>query len=109
LSKRETQVLIGLGEGRDTAEISATLRVNRNTVQSYAARLKKKLGLKTHSQLVRTAALLREGILPLDDNKNHSSIRICPRCKTEFEAPDVKEETCALAGYQALAVVLKAR
>ena len=40
LSKRALQVLIALGEGRETTEICAALRISLKTGQSYADRLK---------------------------------------------------------------------
>jgi DNA-binding NarL/FixJ family response regulator len=43
LSERETEVLMGLGDGKTASEIAAKLKVGMKTVQAYCDRLKQKL------------------------------------------------------------------
>ncbi len=53
LSKRETEVLRGIVSGKTLKEISATVSLSVKTVSTYRARILKKLGLKTTSDLIR--------------------------------------------------------
>lgn len=55
LSDRELEALEHLGRGLTTAQIAEAMVVSPNTVESYRARIKKKLGLKTGSDLTRYA------------------------------------------------------
>lgn len=55
LSDRELEALEHLGRGLTTAQIAATMVVSPNTVESYRARIKKKLGLKSGGDLTRYA------------------------------------------------------
>lgn len=55
LSVRELQVFRLIGAGHDAAEISHELSVSRKTVETFRARLKKKLGLDTPTRLVHFA------------------------------------------------------
>jgi DNA-binding CsgD family transcriptional regulator len=62
LSRRETEVLRLLGDGKATLEIVKKLKVGIKTVQAYCARLKQKLGAANIRQLVRIAVLWRAGV-----------------------------------------------
>jgi DNA-binding CsgD family transcriptional regulator len=62
LSRRETEVLRLLGDGKTTAEIPAKLKISLKTVNEYCARLKKKLRAANRSRLVRIAVLWRAGV-----------------------------------------------
>ncbi len=53
LSKREYQVLMGLGAGQTVSEIGGRLRLSVKTVSTYRARLLAKMGMTTNAQLVR--------------------------------------------------------
>ena len=110
LSPRELQVLIALGEGKTTPEICSELEINRKTVGVYLQRLKQKLELTNINELIRAAALLREGIIPSASNvpQNHS-FRLCPRCRKLFSADRPKKVVGELAGYRVLASVLQAQ
>jgi len=55
LSKRELQVFELLGIGSATSEIAADLHVQASTVESYRARIKRKLRLKDASELLQLA------------------------------------------------------
>lgn len=55
LSDREMEVFLLIGEAFGTAEIARRLRVSVSSVESYRAGIKRKLGLKNCSQLVRAA------------------------------------------------------
>ena len=62
LSRRETEVLRLLGDGKTTAEIAAKLKISLKTVQAYCARLKQKLDAAKFNQLIRIAVLWRAGV-----------------------------------------------
>jgi DNA-binding CsgD family transcriptional regulator len=62
ISRRETEVLRLLGDGKTTLEIAAKLKISMKTVQAYCARLKQKLRAANRSRLVRIAVLWRAGI-----------------------------------------------
>lgn len=53
LSKREFQVMLGLGAGRTVSEIAESLHLSVKTVSTYRARLLEKMGMTTNAQLVR--------------------------------------------------------
>ena len=55
LSDRELEALEHLGRGLKTAEIAEAMVVSPNTVESYRARIKAKLGLKSGGDLTRYA------------------------------------------------------
>jgi DNA-binding NarL/FixJ family response regulator len=55
LSDRELEALELLGRGLKTAEIAEAMVVSPNTVESYRARIKKKLGLASGGDLTRYA------------------------------------------------------
>lgn len=61
LTDRETQVLKHMAEGLSYKQIAAELDVSIKSVETYRARLVKKLGLKTRAELVRYA--VRKGIV----------------------------------------------
>jgi DNA-binding NarL/FixJ family response regulator len=44
LSRRETDVLRVIGDGKTTSEIAAKLKISLKTVNEYCAQLKKKAG-----------------------------------------------------------------
>src|SRR5438552_13248291 len=62
LSRRETEVLRLLGDGKTTAEIAKKLEISLKTVQAYCGRLKQKLRAANRSRLVRIAVLWRAGV-----------------------------------------------
>ena len=55
LSDREFEALELMGRGLKTAEIAEAMVVSPNTVESYRARIKQKLGLKSAGELTRYA------------------------------------------------------
>lgn len=55
LSKREKQILNLIADGKKTAEISEILFIAVNTVNSHRKNIIKKLGLSSHSDLVKIA------------------------------------------------------
>lgn len=55
LSDRELEALEHLGQGLATAQIGAAMGVSPNTIESYRARIKKKLGLASGGDLTRYA------------------------------------------------------
>ena len=57
LSRRETDVLRVIGDGKTTAEIAKKLKLSMKTVQEYCARLKRKLHAENKNQLIRIAVL----------------------------------------------------
>jgi len=59
LSRRETEVIRLLGQGRTTSEIATQLRLSRKTVQAYVGHLKTKLEAANINQLIRIAVLWR--------------------------------------------------
>ena len=61
LSRRETDVLRVIGDGKTTAEIAKKLKLSMKTVQEYCARLKRKLHAVNKNQLLRIAVLWRAG------------------------------------------------
>ena len=61
-SRRESEVLRLLGDGKTTAEIAAKLEISLKTVNEYCARLKKKLDAANFNQLLRIAVLWCAGI-----------------------------------------------
>ncbi len=64
LSPRESQVLRMLGRGYNNRQIATRLRLSVKTVETFRARLSKKLGLRGRPSLVRYA--LRTGLLTFD-------------------------------------------
>ncbi len=55
LSDREFEVLQLLGEGKTTREVAGQLHLSAKTVEAHRANIKRKLSLKTASELVRHA------------------------------------------------------
>jgi DNA-binding NarL/FixJ family response regulator len=51
LSKRETEVLKQIAEGKSNAEIASALQLGASSVRVYTCRIRKKLGLKTEADL----------------------------------------------------------
>ena len=62
LSRRETEVLRLLGDGKTTLEIAAKLKIGMKTVQAYCDRLKQKLRAANRNRLIRIAVLWRAGV-----------------------------------------------
>jgi DNA-binding NarL/FixJ family response regulator len=67
LSKRETQIIRGMAEGKNLKSIAADLRLSLKTVENNRARIVNRLGLSTAVDLVRYAA--RTGLIDLDEWK----------------------------------------
>jgi DNA-binding NarL/FixJ family response regulator len=55
LSDREVEVLTLLGEGLNSRDVAGRLHLSTKTVHTYREHLKKKLGLKSASELIRFA------------------------------------------------------
>jgi len=64
LTTREREVLHLGAEGHTNAEIAARLFISPRTVETHRANLMHKLGLRTHTDLIRYA--LRRGILSME-------------------------------------------
>lgn len=64
LSEREREVLQLAAQGLSNAEIAARLFISPRTVETHRAHLMRKLGLRSHVDLVRYAIL--KGIIPLE-------------------------------------------
>ncbi|MGD9611207.1 MAG: response regulator transcription factor [Desulfovibrionaceae bacterium] len=60
LSQREEQILLGLGRGETSVEMSQTLNISFHTVETYYGRLLRKLGLSSMKEL-RKYAIRRRG------------------------------------------------
>ena len=60
LSQREEQILVGLGRGETSAEMSRALNISFHTVETYYGRLIRKLGLSSMNEL-RKFAIRRHG------------------------------------------------
>jgi DNA-binding NarL/FixJ family response regulator len=67
LSQRERQVLEMLAFGHTLVEIASYLSVSRKSVETYRARIREKLGLRTRAEIVRYA--LETGILKTQDRQ----------------------------------------
>lgn len=65
LTTRERQVLHLAAEGYTNAEIGDRLSISPRTVETHRANLMRKLGLESHTNLIRYA--LHRGIIPLND------------------------------------------
>lgn len=61
LSDRELEVFEHLGRGLTTQQIAETMLISPKTVDSYRARLKVKLGIDNHTELIRRATQWVEG------------------------------------------------
>jgi DNA-binding NarL/FixJ family response regulator len=61
LTERETEVLRGLAEGQAYKEIASDMNVSVRTVETYRARVVRKLGCSTRAELVRYA--VRQGLV----------------------------------------------
>ena len=55
LSDREVEVLNLLGEGLNSRDVAGRLHLSTKTVHTYREHLKRKLGLKSASELIRFA------------------------------------------------------
>ena len=53
LSHREFEVLLRLGGGQTIKEIAAGLNLSQNTIETYRARIKRKMGMDRDAELVR--------------------------------------------------------
>lgn len=65
LTARERQVLQLTAEGSTNAKIAARLSISPRTVETHRAHLMRKLGLESHTELLRYC--LQRGILPAED------------------------------------------
>jgi DNA-binding NarL/FixJ family response regulator len=61
LTKREREVLQLAAEGHTNAEIAARISVSSRTVETHRSHLMRKLGLRSHTDMIRYA--LRRGII----------------------------------------------
>ena len=57
LSKRELEIFQMIGNGLDTKYIAEKLGLSINTIQTNKRHIKEKLGIKSHNDLIRRAAL----------------------------------------------------
>jgi DNA-binding NarL/FixJ family response regulator len=64
LSNREMQVLVRLGRGATTREVSEGLNLSLSTVETYRSRILEKLNLRNNSDLTRFA--IRRGLIDID-------------------------------------------
>jgi two-component system response regulator NreC len=64
LTAREREVLYLVAEGHTNTEIADRLFISRRTVETHRAKLMRKLGLRTQTDLISYA--LRRGILPME-------------------------------------------
>jgi len=64
LTNREREVLHLAAEGHTNIEIADQLSISPRTAETHRANLMHKLGLRTHTDLIRYA--LRRGILPME-------------------------------------------
>ncbi|HEY2744930.1 MAG TPA: response regulator transcription factor [Polyangia bacterium] len=64
LSKREREVMQLAAEGLTSAEIGDRLKIGRRTVETHRANLQRKLGIKSHSELVKLA--VKKGLVGVD-------------------------------------------
>lgn len=55
LSDRELEAFEWIGRGLDTQEVAKRMHVSAKTVETYRARIKEKLGIDRHGELVRQA------------------------------------------------------
>lgn len=67
LSQREQQVLEMLAFGHTLVEIASFLNISRKSIETYRARIREKLGLRTRAEIVRYA--LQAGILNGQDQQ----------------------------------------
>jgi two-component system, NarL family, response regulator NreC len=63
LSQREEQVLKMLAYGHTLKEIASRLNISRKSIETYRARSREKLGLKTRADIVRYA--IQTGMLDI--------------------------------------------
>jgi DNA-binding NarL/FixJ family response regulator len=67
LTDRELQVFELVGEGQSTRQIASVLHIDASTVETYRARIKEKLNLKSSSELLQYA--IRFQMLPKDTKR----------------------------------------
>lgn len=67
LTDRELQVFELMGEGQSTRQIATVLHIDASTVETYRARIKEKLNLKTSSELLQYA--IRFHMLPKEQRE----------------------------------------
>ncbi|MCP4132089.1 MAG: response regulator transcription factor [bacterium] len=56
LSNRELEIFELIGNGLESREIAYQLNISQHTIETHRRNIKKKLGLKTNSDLIKTAA-----------------------------------------------------
>ena len=76
LTDRELQVFELMGGGQNTRQIAAMLHIDTSTVETYRARIKEKLNLKSTSELLQYA--IRFQMLPKDNNIYRVILRAIP-------------------------------
>lgn len=64
LTERERDVLHLVAQGHTSTAVAERLSISTRTVESYRSNFMRKLGLRTHTDLIRYA--LRRGIIPLE-------------------------------------------
>ena len=62
LSNRELQILLMIGKGMSTRDAADSLHLSVKTVESHRQHIKRKLNLKSSTQLVRYALLAHSGV-----------------------------------------------
>jgi DNA-binding NarL/FixJ family response regulator len=55
LTDREREVFVLMGRGLETRAIATHLDLSAKTIETYQARIKEKLGLRTAHELIRAA------------------------------------------------------
>jgi len=64
LSPTERDVLAYLGDGKTTAAIAKLTRRSIKTIYTHCDRIKRKLGARNFNELIRTAVLSRDCVVP---------------------------------------------
>ena len=70
LTERETEVLVGVAQGRANKEIARKLYVEERTVKAHVSSIQRKLSLKSRTQAALYA--VRTGLVSLDDLSEES-------------------------------------
>jgi two-component system response regulator NreC len=65
LTLRQREVLQLAAEGKTNSEIAVELNISQRTVENHRAALMQRLGLQSHTQLIRHA--IRHGLIPADE------------------------------------------
>jgi DNA-binding NarL/FixJ family response regulator len=70
LTRREREVFHLSAEGHTNAEIGARLYISPRTVETHRANVMRKLGLRTHTDLIRYA--LQRGVIAIEATKKRA-------------------------------------